>query len=145
MPALEDTHIVNRHRVQPNHANNYESAHGGIVMKWMDEIGAMSAMRFAGEACVTAATDGLEFKRPIPVGDTALVEAYVYGAGRTSVDVRVRASRENPHTGETQRTTDAHFVFVAIRDGKPTPVPEELTVETEAGERLRAEAQEDSQ
>jgi acyl-CoA hydrolase len=144
MPSLEDTHITNRHRVQPNHANNYESAHGGIVMKWMDENGAMSAMRYAGEACVTAAMDGLEFNRPIPVGDTALVEAYVYDAGRTSVDVRVRASRENPHTGETQRTTDAHFVFVAIRDGKPTPVPEELTVETEEGERLRAEAQEDS-
>jgi len=65
-------------------------------MKWMDENRAMSAMRYAGEACVTAAMDGLEFNRPIPVGDTALVEAYVYDAGRTSVDVRVRASRENP-------------------------------------------------
>lgn len=142
MPTLEATHIVNRHRVQPNHANNYESAHGGIVMKWMDEIGAMSAMRFAGEACVTAAMDGLEFKRPIPIGDTALIEAYVYGSGRTSVNVRVRASREDPHTGETERTTDAHFVFVAIRDGEPTPVPEELTTETEEGERLRAAASE---
>lgn len=139
MPTLEETHIFNRHRVQPNHANNYESAHGGIVMKWMDEIGAMSAMRFAGEACVTAAMDGLDFTRPIRVGDTALIEAYVYGSGRTSVDVRVRASRENPHTGESERTTDARFVFVAVEEGKPVPVPE-LTVDTDDGERLRADA-----
>ncbi len=144
MPTLEETHITNRHRVQPNHANNYESAHGGIVMKWMDEIGAMSAMRFAGEACVTAAMDGLEFRRPVPVGDTALVEAYVYDSGRTSVDVRVRASREDPHTGETERTTDAHFVFVAVENGNPVEVPEEFTVETEEGERLRNEALESS-
>ena len=143
MPTLEETHIVNRHRVQPNHANNYESAQGGIVMKWMDEIGAMSAMRFAGEACVTAAMDGLDFRRPIPVGDTALVEAYVYDSGRTSVHVRVRVSRENPHTGETESTTDAHFVFVAIEDGTPVDVPD-LTVESEAGKRLLAEANEDS-
>lgn len=39
MPTLMDTYIENRERVQPNHANNYETAHGRIVMKWMDEIG----------------------------------------------------------------------------------------------------------
>lgn len=139
MPTPTDTHIVNCHRVQPNHANNYNSAHGGIVMKWMDEIGAMSAMRFAGEACVTAAMDGLDFTRPIPVGDTALIEAYVCDSGRSSVDVRVRAEREDPKSGETQRTTDAHFVFVAIRDDRPVGVPD-LTVETAEDERLRAEA-----
>jgi uncharacterized protein (TIGR00369 family) len=139
MPTLMDTYIENRMRVQPNHANNYETAHGGIVMKWMDEIGAMSAMRFAGETCVTAAVDELSFVRPIPIGDTALVEAYAYDAGRTSVRVRLNVSRENPRTRETQRTTDSAFTFVAIDDGKPTSVPE-LTVESDEGERLLAEA-----
>jgi uncharacterized protein (TIGR00369 family) len=140
MPTLMDTYIENRMRVQPNHANNYETAHGGIVMKWMDEIGAMSAMRFAGETCVTAGVDELSFVRPIPIGDTALVEAYAYDAGRTSVRVRLNVSRENPRTRETQRTTDSSFTFVAIDDeGKPTGVPD-LTVESDEGERLLAEA-----
>ncbi|WP_226022453.1 acyl-CoA thioesterase [Halomicrobium salinisoli] len=136
MTRLTETHIENRHRVQPNHANNYESAHGGIVMKWMDEIGAMSAMRFAGAPCVTAAMDGLEFKRPIPIGGNALIEAYVYDHGRSSVRVRVRAAREDPLTGESERTTDAHFVFVALEDGEPTEVPD-LEVETAEEEDLR--------
>jgi acyl-CoA hydrolase len=86
--------------------------------------------------------DDLSFLRPIPVGDTTLIEAYVFDAGRTSVRVRLSAARENPRTGETEATTDSCFTFVAIdEDGKPTAVPE-LQVETEEGERLQREARE---
>lgn len=142
MPTLSKTHIRNRYRVQPNDANNYETLHGGELMKWMDELGAMSAMRFAGETCVTAGVDDLSFHRPVPVGDIALVDAYVYSAGKTSVKVRLQAWREDPRTGETERTTGSCFTFVAIdEDGKPVAVPE-LTVETGEEERLREEAME---
>ena len=131
MPTLMDTYIENRERVQPNHANNYETAHGGIVMKWMDEIGAMSAMRFAGETCVTASVDHMDFRRPIPVGDTTVIESYVYDAGRTSVKVHLRAFREKPRTGEREKTTQSYFVYVAVDDdGEPTTVPE-FAVETD--------------
>ncbi|USZ67117.1 acyl-CoA thioesterase [Halorussus salilacus] len=140
MPTLSDTHIRNRYRVQPNDANNYETLHGGELMKWMDELGAMAAMRFAGETCVTAGVDDFGFHRPIPVGDTALVDAYVYRAGKTSVTVRLRAWREDPRTGETERTTGSSFTFVAIdEDRNPVRVPE-LTVETDEEERLLREA-----
>ncbi|MFC7115000.1 acyl-CoA thioesterase [Natronoarchaeum sp. GCM10025703] len=139
MPSLLETHIENRYRVQPNHANNYETAHGGNVMKWMDEVGAMSAMRFAGHSCVTANVDELDFQRPIPIGDNVLVEAYVYEAGRTSVRVRLRTFRENPRTGVQEQTTESAFVFVALDDGSPVEVPD-LSIESERGERLRAEA-----
>lgn len=140
MPTPTDTYLENRFRVQPNDANNYETLHGGNLMKWLDEIGAMSAMRFAGETCVTAGVDDLSFHRPIPEGDTALVEAYVYAAGKTSIRVRLRAWREDPRTGETERTTGSCFTFVAIgEDGSPVEVPE-LTTETEEDERLREKA-----
>jgi len=39
----------------------------------------MSAMRFAGETCVTARVNELDFERPIQIGDTTLVEAYTVG------------------------------------------------------------------
>lgn len=91
MVDLIDTFLEDRNRIQPNHANNLGTAHGGYVLRWMDEVGAMSAMRFAGEPCVTAHIDSVDFERPLELGDIALVEAYVYDAGRTSVRVRVRA------------------------------------------------------
>ncbi|OAQ53000.1 hypothetical protein HTG_09220 [Natrinema mahii] len=137
MPTLLETHIRNRFRVQPNHANNNDTLHGGNLMKWLDEVSAMSAMRFAGETCVTARVNELDFERPIRIGDTALVEAYVYDAGRTSVHVALRAWREEPRSGETEKTTESTFTFVAIdENGETVPVPD-LSVETEKGERLR--------
>jgi acyl-CoA hydrolase len=106
----------------------------------MDEVGATSAMRFAGRDCVTARMDQVDFVQPIPVGETALVEAYVYETGRSSVRVRLRVFRENPRSGERELTTESYSVYVAIDDDRdPVDVPD-LTVETEEGERLRAEA-----
>ena len=137
VPTVSDTYIENRERVQPDDANNYGSAHGGNVVKWMDEVGAMSAMRLAGTTCVTARIDSLSFERPIPQGDTCIVEAYAYATGETSVRVRLRAFREAPRTGEREQTTDSYFVFVAVDDDmKPTTVPE-LTVEGERCRELR--------
>ncbi|VTT87112.1 Acyl-CoA hydrolase [Halorubrum sp. DM2] len=140
MPSVSDTYIENRQRVQPTHTNNYASAHGGNVVKWMDEVGAMSAMRHAGETCVTAKINELDFKRPVPQGDTCVIESYAYAAGRTSVRVRLRAFREAPRTGERELTTESYFVFVAVdEEGTPTPVPE-LEVRGDRCRELRDEA-----
>jgi acyl-CoA hydrolase len=131
------THIQNRERIQPGQTNNYDTAHGGTVMCLMDEVGAMSAMRLAGETCVTARVDGLNFERPIPRGDIAVVESWAYDTGRTSVRVRLTVDREDPRTGGCERTSESSFVFVAVDEaGTPVPVPE-LTVESERDEELR--------
>lgn len=125
MPTPSETYIENRARIQPDMTNNYDTAHGGEVMKLMDEVGAMSAMRFAGETCVTAQVTGLEFTRPIPRGEVAVVEAWAYQAGRSSIRVRLVVDREDPRTGERERTCDSCFIFVAVdENGTPTTVPE---------------------
>lgn len=140
MVDLRETFLEDRNRIQPHHANNVGTVHGGYVLRWMDEVGAMSAMRFAGEPCVTAHIDSVDFERPLELGDIALIEAYVYAAGRTSIRVRVRAYGEDPLTGKSDVTTESHFVFVAIDDERnPIPVPE-LTVSTEEDQRLREQA-----
>jgi acyl-CoA hydrolase len=138
MPTPTDTFIENRERIQPNQTNNYDTAHGGIVMKYMDEVGAMSAMRFAGEPCVTARVDGLDFKRPIPRGDIAVVTAWAFAAGRSSVKIRLTAEREDPLTGECEVTSESCFTFVAVdKEGNPVEVPE-LTIESERDEELQS-------
>ncbi|WP_311173972.1 acyl-CoA thioesterase [Halobellus ordinarius] len=140
MATVSETYIENRERIQPNDTNNYGSAHGGNVMRWMDEVGALSAMRHAGETCVTAYVNNLDFKRPIPQGETCVVRGYVYATGRTSLRVRLQAFREIPQTGEREQTTDSYFVFVATdEDGSPTPVPE-LAVESDRCKQLREAA-----
>ncbi|QZX98699.1 acyl-CoA thioesterase [Halobaculum rubrum] len=140
MATVSDTYIENRERVQPDDVNNYGTAHGGNVAKWMDEVGAMSAMRHAGETCVTARINRLDFDRPVPRGDICVIESYAYATGRTSVRVRLRAYREAPRTGEREQTTESYFVFVAVDDDmRPTEVPE-LTLGSDRCRELRDEA-----
>ncbi|WP_424019020.1 acyl-CoA thioesterase [Halorientalis pallida] len=136
MPDLMDTYIENRKMIQPNHANNLDTTHGGNVLKWMDEVGAMSAIRFAGSDVLTARMEQTNFRGPIPVGENALIESYVYETGTTSMRVRVRTFREDLRTPETELTTESHLVYVAIdEEFEPRSVPE-LTVDSERGEEL---------
>ena len=140
MPDLMDTYMENRQSVQPHHANALGTAHGGNVMKWMDTYGALSAMRFAGETVVTARMDQVNFRRPIAVGNTAVVTSYVYAAGTTSVRVRLATEAEDARSGEAEQTTSSYAVYVAVDDDRePTAVPE-LTTGSARGERLRREA-----
>ncbi|MDH5018721.1 acyl-CoA thioesterase [Halobacterium rubrum] len=140
MASVSDTFVENRERVQPDDTNNYASAHGGNVVKWMDEVGAMAAMRHAGETCVTARINSLDFERPVPQGDICVIRAYAYDTGRTSIKVRLQAFREDPRSGETEQTTDSYFVFVAVDDDMhPTPVPD-LDTESDRCRELREEA-----
>jgi len=56
----------------------------------------------------------------------------IYDAGRTSVHVALRAWREEPRSGEIEKTTESTFTFVAIdENGEKVPVP--TSVETEKG------------
>lgn len=145
MPDLMDTYIENRKMIQPNHANDLDTTHGGNVLKWMDEVGAMSAIRFAGSDVLTARMEQTNFRGPIPVGENALIESYVYETGTTSMRVRVRTFREDLRTAETELTTESHLVYVAIdEEFEPQSVPE-LTVESERGEELFEAARESNE
>ena len=144
MATLLETRIQNRYPVQPNHANSNQTLHGGTLMKWLDEVGGMAAATHAGYTCVTARVNELDFQRPVEIGDVALVEGYVYDSGRTSVQVALRAWRENLQLAERQQTTESTFTFVAIDEaGQPVEVPE-LVVETDEGQRLRDRVLSDS-
>ncbi|MDY6774614.1 acyl-CoA thioesterase [Halorutilales archaeon Cl-col2-1] len=140
MPSLLDTRVENTEIVQPNDTNIVDTAHGGTVVKWMDETGGISAIRFAGNVCVTAGMESVDFHHPIHRGDAAVIRSYVYDVGTSSIDVRICVYSENLKTGERQLTTESYFTYVAIDDdGNPVEVPE-LEVETEKEKELRDEA-----
>ena len=140
MATISETRIENHERVQPNDTNNYSSAHGGKIVKWMDEVGAMSAMRHAGTTCVTARINSLDFRRPIPQGDICVIDSYAYATGQTSIRVRITASREAPRTGQREQTTDSYFVYVAVDDEHESTTVPELTVESDTDRKLREAA-----
>lgn len=140
MPTLLETKVETRRYIFPGQSNAIETAHGGDLLKWMEQVGAMSAMRFAGADTVTVGVDDVQFHRPIPQGAIALLDAYVCAAGESSVTAHVRGYEEDRHTGDRELATEATSVSVAVgEDGETVSVPE-LTVETADGERLREAA-----
>jgi acyl-CoA hydrolase len=132
--------VVSTEWVQPNDTNAIDIAHGGNVVKWMDEVGGLSAIRFCGEPCVTASMRRVDFHHPIKLGNAATLRSYVYKVGRTSLQVCIRVIGENLLESTEKLTTQSYFTYVAIDENQnPVEVPE-LTVETEDEEEKRQRA-----
>lgn len=143
--TLAESHTETTEMLLPNDTNNLGRALGGAVLHWMDIAGAIAGMRFANRQVVTASMDHVDFISPIEVGEVAIIEAYVFNTGRTSVDVKVDVHAENPRTGDERQTTTSYFTFVALDEsGSPTavpsletPTPEEAALREEATEGRR--------
>lgn len=139
--TLAESHTEMTEMLLPNDTSTFGRALGGVVLHWMDIAGAISAMRFTGHPCVTASMDHVDFISPIDLGEVAVVQAYVFDTGRTSVDIRVEVTAEDPKADEPAReATTSFFTFVALDDeGAPTPVPD-LVCTTDAAAELRQTA-----
>ncbi len=137
---LRDSHTEMTELLMPDDTNTLGRALGGVILHWMDVCGAIAAMRFTNQRCVTASIDHVDFIAPISAGEVVTVHAYVFNTGRTSVDVKVDVSAENPQTGETRDATASFLTFVALdEDLAPTAVPG-LVCETETERAHREEA-----
>ena len=126
----------------PEHANHIGNVHGGVIMKMVDEAGALAAMRHAQSLCVTVAMDSMTFMEPILIGYVVTVDAYLTYAGSTSMETRVEVTAENPLTAVKTHTNTAYLVYVALDEqGHPRRVPP-LVASTPAEESLMADAKE---
>lgn len=117
--AVETTYLV-----MPNQANPHGTAFGGAVVAWIDMTAAMAAQRHCGREVVTAGIDSIVFKEPIRIGDQVRLQASVNYVGRTSMEVGVQVTRQDPYGGNSVVATSAHLTFVALDENKrPFPVP----------------------
>jgi len=125
----------------PNDANVHGTVFGGRVMSWIDEIGALAAMRHARKPVVTVLIDAVGFCVPIRVGDFAVVEAVVTRAWTTSMEIWVKVETEDPFADTRQNAAQAFLTFVAVDTaGAPQPVRPVLP-ETDDEKTRFAEAQ----
>lgn len=137
---VAESQVELNHFMMPEHANLYGNVHGGVIMKLVDEAGALCAMRHAQRPAVTIAIDSVTFLSPVHVGDVINLKASLNYVGRTSMEVGIKVIAENPLTGEKSHTNSAYAVYVALNeDEKSVPVPR-LTLETEDDQRRWNEA-----
>lgn len=119
----------------PEHGNALGNVHGGLIMKMVDEAGAIAAMRHAQRPCVTIAIDSMTFQQPVHLGELLVCSARVTFVGKSSIEVTVLVHAENAITGRITHTNSAHLVYVALGDdGRPAEVPR-LALETDEDRR----------
>lgn len=106
--------------VQPAHANDLGTLHGGEAMRFMDEAGVVAAIRYAHGPVLTVHVDAVDFKAPVPIGAYLEAIAHVVAVGRTSIMVEVSLEAEDRHTAARTVATTGRFVFVAVdTEGRP--------------------------
>ena len=113
------------HLIQPADLNGGNRLFGGTLLKWIDEVAAIVAMRHAGVKTVTtAAIDHLEFKAGAYLNDLIVLIGYVIYTGKTSMEVRVDTYVESTD-GMRRPINRAHIILVALDEkNRPTAVPQ---------------------
>ncbi|MFJ7828069.1 type I secretion C-terminal target domain (VC_A0849 subclass) [Psychrobacillus sp. OK028] len=133
---MSQSRTIQTHLILPPDTNHHETIFGGRVLAFIDEIAAISSMKHAQGAVVTASIDSVDFLSSAKVGDVLELEAVVSNAGRSSMEVYVRVTSTNLLTGEEKLTTESYVTMVAVdENGKPVPVPG-IHPETEQEKRL---------
>jgi uncharacterized protein (TIGR00369 family) len=136
-----ESRIVLNTLMVPEHANPHGNVHGGVILRLVDEAGAICAMRHARKPCVTLAIDSMTFRQPVHLGELLICSANVTWVGKSSIEVHVDVHAEHPITGVNSHTNSAFVVYVALGpDGRPTPAPRLLLTTDEEREAFAAGA-----
>lgn len=131
--SVEDSITEITRVVGYNQINGYERMLGGELMRWIDEVAGMVALRHAGTPVTTAAIDNMQFKQSVLLNDIVVLIGRITHVGKTSMEVRVDTYVEDLRTGMRHVVNRAYLTEVCIdEDGRPTTVPYGLTVRTEA-------------
>ena len=127
--------LTTRTIAMPADTNPSGDIFGGWVLSQMDMAAGICAGQRAQSRVVTVSVDGMDFIRPVKVGDILGVYTCIEKIGRTSMDIHVEAWVRRGRIGIRQKVTEATFRFVALdNDGRPTPVPEETDLPAYAQE-----------
>ena len=100
--------------VFPNDVNNNGTLYGGRLLDWIDTIAGIVAKRHCRTDVVTASIDSLNFLNPIYQRDIVNLEAWINYVGRTSMEIEVRVTSEDPITAEIRKTCRAFLTYVAV-------------------------------
>ncbi len=136
--TVDESRTVMTETVFPNDVNNNGTLYGGRLLDWIDTVAGIVAKRHCRSGVVTASIDSLNFLNPIQQRDIVILEGWINFVGRTSMEIEVRVTSEDPLTAEIRKTCRAFLTYVAVNlEGQPVKVPR-LEIESEE-ERTRAE------
>jgi acyl-CoA hydrolase len=122
-----------RFLAEPTDVNFGGKVHGGIVMKWIDQAGYACATQWSGSYCVTVYVGGIQFLKPIHIGNLVEVQAKVIYTGKSSMHISVDVLARDPKKDELIKTTHCIIIFVAV-DKKGKAIETEKWIPTNSSD-----------
>lgn len=113
--------------MMPRDTNALGTIFGGIILSYIDQAGAVEAIRHVSGRLVTVALREVEFHSPVFVGDLVSFYTETVRLGRTSITVKVTVEAERRSRGGGRAmVTEAEVIYVHV-NGDNTPVPLDRT------------------
>jgi acyl-CoA hydrolase len=103
------------------HLNHYGTLYGGNLLKWIDEVGYITAaVDFPNNRFVTVALDNVEFKHRIEVGAVLKfsVEKLRIGNSSLTYEVKVYSAVESAESNTVLFETNISFVNIDEQGNK---------------------------
>lgn len=117
--------LVIRTIAMPADTNPAGDIFGGWLMSQMDLAAGNMAGRVSQGRGATVAVEGMQFLRPVKVGDEVTLYATLKHVGRTSMRIHVDVWARARFAKAGAKVTSADFVFVALdEDGAPREIPD---------------------
>ncbi len=130
MKTVSQSLTEQQYLIRPAHINHYGRLFGGQLLKWIDELAGIVAIRHCGTTVTTAAIDNLQFQAPAYAGEMIVLQGCVTYVGRSSMEIRIDTYREALN-GNREMINRAYMDMVAIDcKGHPIEVPD-LILENE--------------
>lgn len=109
--------------MMPAHTNPQGAIFGGVILALIDEAAFVEALRQRNHRYVTVAFNGVEFHKPVLVGDVLSLYTRTTRVGRSSLTVRVNVRAFRPEADTTIDVTSAEVVVVAVdHSGQPVQI-----------------------
>ncbi|MGE5454993.1 MAG: acyl-CoA thioesterase [Methylocystaceae bacterium] len=123
--AISESATILSQLILPGMTNPAGTAHGGELLKMMDNAAGVCATKHCRAIVVTAGIDNVSFHEPVFMGNLVSCHANLTYVGRSSMEVAVSIYAEDLMQGEKHCCMTAFFVFVALdQDLAPVLVPQ---------------------
>ena len=110
--------------VLPSETNPVGNMFGGELLARMDRAASIAARRHSNRIVATVSVNNVAFSKMIPLGSVVTIEAKVSRAFNSSMEVFMDVWIEDRESGESIKSNEGIYTFVAVDENSiPVSIP----------------------
>lgn len=112
--AISESALTLNQVIFPKHTNPFGIAHGGEMLKLMDNAAGACAAKHCLAMVSTRGIYSVDFHAPIHLGSIVYCQAHLTYVSKHAMEIKVELFAENIRQNKRQSCITAYFVYVAV-------------------------------